>query len=170
MAKSNAQKQREYRERKKLNDGNFLEKERRRQKKYYIPVENLSKSEHKKRKESIRSRVKKSRDESKTLLQRAKELISQSSPIPSCDSSTVSDSQSFVVRMPFPAKGNSSRKGRLLKEQRNRREVKHLQNKNSQLQKRNATLRKRLQREQKKLKPRNLNYHLLHQKVKRMNY
>jgi len=160
MAKSNAQKQREYRERKKLNDGNFLEKERRRQKKYYIPVENLSKSEHKKRKESIRSRVKKSRDESKTLLQRAKELISQSSPIPSC----------FVVRMPFPAKGNSSRKGRLLKEQRNRREVKHLQNKNSQLQKRNATLRKRLQREQKKLKPRNLNYHLLHQKVKRMNY
>ena len=39
MAKLNAQKEREYRERKKLNDEKYLEKERQRQNKYYIPVD-----------------------------------------------------------------------------------------------------------------------------------
>ena len=58
MAKSNAQKQREYRERKKSND-KFLEKEKRRQKKYYTPVDKLSKTEQKKRKEAIRAHLKK---------------------------------------------------------------------------------------------------------------
>ena len=38
IAKSNAQKQRQYREKKNLNDEKYLEKERQRQKKYYIPV------------------------------------------------------------------------------------------------------------------------------------
>ena len=67
MAKSNAQKQREYRERKKSNDDKFLEKERRRQKKYYTPVDKLSKTEHKKRKEAVRARVKKSREKARSF-------------------------------------------------------------------------------------------------------
>ena len=52
MTKSNAQKQREYRERKEFNDEKYLEKERRRRKKYYIPVDKLTKTEHEKAKES----------------------------------------------------------------------------------------------------------------------
>ena len=39
IAKLNAQKQRQYREKKNLNDEKYLEKERQRQKKYYIPVD-----------------------------------------------------------------------------------------------------------------------------------
>ena len=39
IAKSNAQKQRQYRGKKNLNDEKYLEKERQRQKKYYIPVD-----------------------------------------------------------------------------------------------------------------------------------
>ena len=46
MAKTNAEKQREYREKKKAIDGlKYLEKERSRQKRNYIKVESLSKKE-----------------------------------------------------------------------------------------------------------------------------
>ena len=150
MAKSNAQKQREYRERKKSNDDKFLEKERRRQKKYYTPVDKLSKTEHKKRKEAVRARVKKSREEASKLFKRVQEL-SQPSPSSSIDSSICSDSSGFVVKISFPSKGNSSKKRRLERQQRARRELQSLKNKNDQLQKRNEALRKRLEREKKRL-------------------
>ena len=96
MAKSNAQKQREYRERKKSND-KFLEKERRRQKKHYTPVDKLPKTEHKKRKEAVRARVKKSREEARKLLKRIREL-SQPSRSSSIDSSICSDGSGFAVK------------------------------------------------------------------------
>ena len=41
MAKTNAEKQKEYRERKKLESDEFLEKERKRQKKYYVKTTQL---------------------------------------------------------------------------------------------------------------------------------
>ena len=151
MAKSNAQKQREYRERKKSNDDKFLEKERRRQKKYYTPVDKLSKTEHKKRKEAVRARVKKSREEARKLLKRIQEL-SQPSPSSSIDSSICSDSSGFAVKVSFPSKGNSSKKRRLERQQRARRELQSLKNKNDQLQKRNEALRKRFEREKKDFK------------------
>ena len=109
VAKSNAQKQREYRERKKSNDDKFLEKERRRQKKYYTPVDKLSKTEHKKRKEAVRARVKKSREEERKLLKRVQELL-QPSPSSSIDSSICTDNSGFVVKISFPSKGNLSKK------------------------------------------------------------
>jgi len=45
MVKSNAQKQKDYRERKKLEDPAFLQKERNRQKIYYAKTSNFSKKE-----------------------------------------------------------------------------------------------------------------------------
>ena len=150
MAKSNAQKQREYRERKKSNDDKFLEKERRRQKKYYTPVDKLSKTEHKKRKEAVRARVKMSREEARKLLKRVQEL-SQPSPSSSIDSSICSDSSRFIVKISFPSKGSSSKKRRLERQQRACRELQSLKNKSGQLQRRNEALRKRLEREKKRL-------------------
>ena len=42
MGKTNAERQKEYRERKRLNDPKFLDKEKKRQKKYFVPVKKLS--------------------------------------------------------------------------------------------------------------------------------
>ena len=50
IGKPNAQKQREFQEIKKLNNEKYLKKNRRRPKKYYIPVEKQTKTEHKKQK------------------------------------------------------------------------------------------------------------------------
>ena len=109
MAKFNAQKQREYLERKKSNDDKFSEKERRRQKKYYTAGDKLSKTEHKERKEAVRARVKKSREEERKLLKCVQEL-SQPSPSSSIDSPICTDNSGFVVKISFPSKGNLSKK------------------------------------------------------------
>ena len=138
IAKSNAEKQREYRERKKSNHDKFLEKERWRQKKYYTAVVK-SKIEHKKRKEAVRARVKKSRKEASKLFKCVQEL-SQPSPSSSIDSSICSDSSGFAVKVSFPPKGNSSKKRILERQQRARRELQSLKNKKDQLQKRNEAL------------------------------
>ena len=44
----NAEQQKEYWERKKLNVPKFIDKERKRQKKYYVLVKKLSRKEHQK--------------------------------------------------------------------------------------------------------------------------
>ena len=54
MAKTNTQKQRKYRERKKLNDSKFLEKDRKRQKGYYVKTSNLSKKGLKERRIEVK--------------------------------------------------------------------------------------------------------------------
>ena len=54
------------------------------------------------------------------------------------------------MKIYFPSKGNSSKNGRSERQQRARRELQSLKNKNDQLQKRNEALRKRLEREKKK--------------------
>ena len=61
MVKTNTQKQREYREPKKLNDPKFLEKERKQQKAYYVKTSNLSKNKLKERRIDIKERVCRSR-------------------------------------------------------------------------------------------------------------
>ena len=136
MSKSNAQKQMEYRERKKLADKDFLEKERRRQKKCYVPVEKLSKAEHKKRKEAVRARVKKSRDATKRIAQQVTEE---------------SQSDNLVVKFAFPIKGSASKKRRELAQKRKQRELQKLRMNNSHLKQKNNALRKRLQRQKEKL-------------------
>ena len=54
------------------------------------------------------------------------------------------------MKVSFPLKGNSSKKRRLERQKRARRELQSLKNKNDQLQKRNEALRKRFEREKKK--------------------
>ena len=51
MAKTRAEIQKAYRERKKANDATFLQKERQRQEKYRVPASQLSKKKLKKRHE-----------------------------------------------------------------------------------------------------------------------
>lgn len=54
MSKMNAEQQKEYWERKKLNVPKFIDKERKRQKKYYVLVKKLSRKEHQKWKKEVR--------------------------------------------------------------------------------------------------------------------
>ena len=53
--KTNAERQKEYRERKKLKDPKLLDKERKQQKNYYVLVKKLSRKEYEKQKEEVRS-------------------------------------------------------------------------------------------------------------------
>ena len=56
MAKTNAQRQKEYRERKKLESGEFLEKEKNRQKKYYKKTSGLNKKQLNERRKAVNER------------------------------------------------------------------------------------------------------------------
>ena len=68
MGKPRAQVQKEYRERKKTKEGEkYLSKERTRQKKNYIKVEDLKSDDAKKRREKIRERVRKHRQAKKEM-------------------------------------------------------------------------------------------------------
>ena len=53
--KANAERQKEYRERKELKDPKLLDKERKQQKNYYVLVKKLSRKEYEKQKEEVRS-------------------------------------------------------------------------------------------------------------------
>ena len=107
MAKTNAQKQREYRERKKLKLGEaFLEKERLRQRKNYVPVATLTKEEHKQRKENNNIRLKKCRDNKKTI----------SDTNVSANMATATNTIPLLVQMNFPKKGNASRRRKQLRQ------------------------------------------------------
>ena len=61
MALSNAEKQRRYRERKKQRDPNWNDREAKRVKKYYVPIEQRSESKQKTRRERVRLAMRKSR-------------------------------------------------------------------------------------------------------------
>ena len=61
MVKPNAEKQRDYRERKKLEGPDFLEKERKRQKENYVKTPSLQKKELQERKIAVKERVQRSR-------------------------------------------------------------------------------------------------------------
>ena len=59
MGRSRAEIQRAYRERKKAQGGDFLEKDRKRKREAYVPVAKLSSKELKKRRQDVNARVKK---------------------------------------------------------------------------------------------------------------
>lgn len=103
MGETNAERQREYRERKKRKAGStFLESERKRQKKYYVNTENLTPKQRKDRREAVRSRVRKHREGLKAPIQ------------PQPDHQTTP--QNLIVSIPFSNKGESSKKIRQSKE------------------------------------------------------
>ena len=66
MVLSRAEIQKQYRERKKVKEGEkFLAKERARQKKYFVPIASLSRQDKEKRRQSVRERVQKYRKKKK---------------------------------------------------------------------------------------------------------
>ena len=127
MAKTNAQRQKEYRERKKAEPGEkFLEKERKRQKKYYIKTKTLSAKELKDRRENVKHRVRKHRQHRQLSL--------------TTQSSSATDVSSLVVAMDFTKKGDSSRKRKRSRQNRTQWKIAKLQKENDSLTKRNCTL------------------------------
>ena len=112
MAKTYAQKQREYRERKKLNDPMFLEKERKQQKAYYVKISNLSKKELKERRIEVKERVRRSRHPKKILLEklRNENSYASSTDTVSNDADTDGTISPMTVSIPFPKRGGISKK------------------------------------------------------------
>ena len=105
MAKTNAEKQKDYRERKKLVSDEFVEKERKRQKKYYVKTSQLKKNELKERREAVKERVRRSHAQKKALI----EKIREDNKI--C--ATVDTDRNFspmMVSLQFPKRGEASRK------------------------------------------------------------
>ena len=108
MAKTNAERQKEYRERKTAEEGvKYFEKERTRQKKNYTKVKDLSKNEMKVRRETVKLRVQKHCLSAKQPLN-----TSECSTSLSCSSKSLSTPEPppFLVSMKFPKRGESSKK------------------------------------------------------------
>lgn len=143
MAKTNAERQKAYRERKKAKDGSeYLEKERLRQKKNYTKVKDLSERELKKRREAVRMRVTKHRKDEKELIELSNKIITASvnSPV----SSTSSESSPLLVAMAFPKRGESARKRKRRSDDRFRKKLAKLEHEKEVLKKSNASLRQKV--------------------------
>ena len=145
MAKTNAQKQREYRERKKQQSDSFLEKERKRQKRYYKKTSELSKKQLKERRIAVKERVKRSREKAKIF----DETNNQSSVSQDSDA-TVSP---FIVSINFPKRGESSRKRRRQSDDKLYHKIAKLKNDKRKLELKCESLRKRMSRKEKLSSP-----------------
>lgn len=143
MPLSRAEIQKRYRERKKLEEGRgYLEKESRRQRKYYVPVANLSTSEKRKRNESIKKRVRKHR------LSKATEQNRQVSDIDSESGySTQQSSSRLVVKLPLRRNGPKRRINNALKSANTK--LRRIIKLNIESNKKVRTLQRKLQRLQK---------------------
>ena len=99
MAKTNAERQREYRERKKVNEAQkYLAEERAHQQKIYKKLKDLSKKELTERREAVKLQIQKHRCTTKKLLE-----TSKCDPLLTINSSTASSPESaFLVAMNFP--------------------------------------------------------------------
>ena len=147
MAKTNAERQREYRESKKANEEQkYLAKERARQQKNYKKVKDLSKKELRERREAVKLRVQKHCCTTKKLLEASKCDTSLT-----INSSTASSPEpAFLVAMNFPKRGESSRKRKRRSDNCFYKKIRKSQNEKQALQKSNATLRPRVHRMKKK--------------------
>ena len=110
MVKSNAEKQRDYRERKKLEGPDFLEKERKRQKENYVKTSSLSKKELQERRIAVKERVQRSRDRKKALLEQIHNEMSCASSSTEADTDQTMSSSPMLVSIPFPKRGEASQK------------------------------------------------------------
>ena len=113
MAQTNAEKQKDYREWKKLVSDEFLEKERKDKKKCYVKTSQLKKKKLKKRREAVKERVRQSRAQKKALIEKIREENE------SC--ATVDTDRNFspmLVSLQFPKGGEASRKRKRLSDDR----------------------------------------------------
>lgn len=144
MVKSNAQKQKDYRERKKLEDPKFLEKECKRQKANYVKTSTLSKNELKKRRTAVKERVRRSRDRIKTLLEQIRNESGYTTS--STDADTDGTISPMIVAIPFPKKGEASRKRKRQSDDRLHKRIRKLENQKKDLKKTCNSLRKQIAR------------------------
>ena len=112
MVKSNAEKQRDYRERKKLEGPDFLEKERKRQKENYVKTSSLSKKELQERRIAVKERVQRSRDRKKALLEQIQNELSYASSSTEAESDQAMSLSPMLVSIPFPKREEPSQKGK----------------------------------------------------------
>ena len=166
MAKSRAEIQRQYRERKKQLNSTFLENERKRQKQYRIPAAIMKPKERKKKNEAEKrycAKYRARRKERKRQLQCEMIKSSGQVQVKSCDvtsstdhenvsktpstrsSSSVSSGE-LLVRFDFERKRSSSKKKRRTSLSAARLEVKALKQDNERLQKQTWKYKKRYQR------------------------
>ena len=144
MAKTIAEMQKEYPERKKAKEGvKYFQKERARQKKNYTKVKDLSKKELKSRSEAVKLRVQKHCLSVKQLLDTSecsRSLSSFSTPEPS----------PFLVAMKFPKRGESSKKRKRRSDDHFYKKIAKLEEGKKALKKSNAIPRQRVHQMKKK--------------------
>ena len=130
MVKSNAEKQRDYRERKKLEGPDFLEKQRKRQKENYVKTYSLSKTELQERRIAVKERVQRSRDRKKAV--RKKEQIqnemSYVSSSTEADTDQTMSPSPILASIPFPKWGEASRKRKRRSDDRLYKKIRKLEN------------------------------------------
>ena len=168
MAKSKAQRMKEYRERKKAALGEaWFNAERKRVQAYYKPVSSLNKNEQKERRDKVRKKVQEYRKRQKSLQQKEGSDISEySSPGPSVSRETLSDDENgvssattctsppLIIKLPaINAKVVAGKQRVTHALQRANNNIKNLKRKNQTLQKAINTSRKKLEREKKKRIP-----------------
>ena len=150
MAKTNAERQREYRERKKAKEGlKYPEKERARLKRNYTKIKDLSRKELKQRREAVKLRVQKQRLSTKELLESS---ACNASIITATNSSPTLESSPFLVAMSFLKRGESARKRKRRSDDYFYKKIAKLEKEKKALKKSNATLRQRVHQMRKKKK------------------
>lgn len=155
MAKSRAQIQKEYRERKKQQMGEeYKEKERKRAKKYYTPTADLDKTAQKKRREKIRLQVQKFRTERKQQSRLAKkaeeEYIAADSHGLRSSNNPNNPSLPLIVDFNFQKGKNMARKRISRQVASLNRKLKKVSAEKEEFRTQNERLKKRLQRTNKK--------------------
>ena len=105
MAKTNAEKQKDYREWTKLVRDEFLEKERKRRKKYYVKTSQLKKNDLKKRREAVKERVRRSRAQKKAVIEKIHEDNESYATV-----DTDRNFSPMMISLQFPKRGKASRK------------------------------------------------------------
>ena len=152
MVKLNAEKQRDYRERKKLEGPDFLEKQRKRQKDSYVKTSSLSKKELQERRIAVKERVQRSRDRKKAV--RKKEQIqneiSYASSSTEADTDQTMSPSSILVSIPFPKRGEAFRKRKPRSDDRLYKKIKKLENEKRKPQRKCESLPKKIFRSSKK--------------------
>ena len=94
-----------YRERQKLVKDEFLEKDRKRQKKYYVKTFQLKNNELKKRREAVKERVRQSRAQKKALIEKIREDNESYATV-----DTGRNFSPMMVSLQFPKRGEAPRK------------------------------------------------------------
>jgi hypothetical protein len=145
MAKSHAQRQKEYRDRKKAEEGSkWLEKESRRTKKYYTKIGHLTKSEANRRRQTLRIKQidyrARKRARVNTEVENEPENLPSTSEASGIQYSEISSSDTRLIVKFEKKKRNTSSEKKL------RKKIEYLKQVRSKIQKRNQNLRKKISR------------------------